>query len=124
MTCIVIFALFVINGIMDTLTVNCNGYIQVPDGYHIMITRFGSIKLVKDIPIFKKGDVIQYNDFVCVVDHVDHEGCINYSVLMNLKDQQITYNSTCSIAEFNYKLVTDKNIIALLKTIDKTKHNL
>lgn len=109
---------------MDILKVNNNGYIQIPKGYHLVVTNFGSTKLVKDTPIFDKGDVVQYNNFICIVDYTDNEGCIHYSVGVNLPAQQISYNSSCSVAEYNYTLVIDSKIESMIKAIEKLQHNL
>lgn len=109
---------------MDTINVNENGYLYVPKGYHLVVTNFGSTKLVKDTPIFEKGTIIRHNEFICIVDYTDNEGCIHYSVGVNLSTQQISYNSSCSVAEYNYTLVIDSKIESMIKAIEKLQHNL
>lgn len=109
---------------MDTINVNENGYLYIPKGYHLAVVSYESIKLVKDVPRFKKGDIIRHNDFICIVDYTDNEGCIHYSVGVNLPAQQISYNSSCSVAEYNYTLVIDSKIESMIKAIEKLQHNL
>ena len=41
------------------IVVNQNGFVQIPDGYHLYTTSTGFTMLVRNEPLFKEGDVIE-----------------------------------------------------------------
>ena len=85
-----------------------NGFVNIPEGYHLHITNMEHTMLVRDNPLFKEGDVVECFSsayYMAVVDHIDAEGCVCYKILLDLDSKQIYLNSKHSIAQDNWTLV-------------------
>ena len=89
------------------IAVNQNGFVQVPDGYHLYTTSTGFTMLVRNEPLFKEGDVIEttapiYGNYLAVVDHIGTDGCVCYKVLVHLGNNEVYFNSKHSIIQDNW----------------------
>ena len=90
-----------------TITVNQNGLVQVPTGYHLYTTGTGDTMLVKNEPVFKEGDIIEttapiYGNYFAVVDHIDADGCVCYKVLVHLGNNEFSVNGKHSLIQDNW----------------------
>lgn len=102
---------------MNNIEININGYLQIPEGYHLVSTSVGGFKLVKDKPKFRKWDIITDKGYIYVVDNIDELGEINYMLAIPLGSIGIITNSRTSIDPDRCEFVTNEETIHLVKSI-------
>ena len=106
---------------MKSLEVNQNGFVNIPEGYHLHITNTGHTMLVRDESLFKEGDVIEYLQYNCrycaIVDHINNEGCICYKILIDYSDLSVHFNSSASIIQDNWHKVPESSSVYTMMKI-------
>ena len=107
---------------MKSLEVNQNGFVNIPEGYHLHITNTGHTMLVRDESLFKEGDVVEYLQYNCryycaIVDHINNEGCICYKILIDYSDLSVHFNSSASIIQDNWHKVPESSSVYTMMKI-------